>query len=241
MIKRKRDRLDSMMRRKMPVMVGRMAKDHFQDNFRQGGFVNGGLHPWPKAKRLSSGGSDAASNYGTLLSGRKHLFKSVGYTPADYRVRVFNEVVYAPINNWGGEIDVTVTDRMRRFAWTKFYWTVRVSDAEGMDCYGLDAVTLQSLSSYHQDRKRVLWDELSEWLFPFRLSPSSETSSFVNLYAGNLSSKGLAVSFFLALLTFFLCRNKVSLYRRILMALCVCAAGLSGIVALLFLPWNKYE
>ena len=26
---------------------------------------------------------DAASNYGTLLSGRKHLFKSVGYTPAD--------------------------------------------------------------------------------------------------------------------------------------------------------------
>ena len=121
------------------------------------------------------------------------------------------------------------------------YWTVRVSDAEGMDCYGLDAVTLQSLSSYHQDRKRVLWDELSEWLFPFRLSPSSETSSFVNLYAGNLSSKGLAVSFFLALLTFFLCRNKVSLYRRILMALCVCGAGLSGIVALLFLPWNKYE
>ena len=48
MIKRKRDRLDSMMRRKMPVMVGRMAKDHFQDNFRQGGFVNGGLHPCPK-------------------------------------------------------------------------------------------------------------------------------------------------------------------------------------------------
>ena len=32
-----------MMRRKMPVMVGRMAKDHIQDNFRQGGFVNGGL------------------------------------------------------------------------------------------------------------------------------------------------------------------------------------------------------
>ena len=31
------------------------------------------------------------------------LFKSVGYTPADYRVRVFNEVVYAPINNWGGQ------------------------------------------------------------------------------------------------------------------------------------------
>ena len=102
MIKRKRDRLDSMMRRKMPVMVGRMAKDHFQDTSGSG-FVNGGLHPWPKAKRLSSGGSDAASNYGTLLSGRKHLFKSVGYTPADYRVRVFNEVVYAPSTTGAGK------------------------------------------------------------------------------------------------------------------------------------------
>ena len=121
LIKRKRNRLDSMMRRKLPVAVGRMAKDHFQDNFRQGGFVDGGLHPWPKARRLSSGGTDAASNYGTLLSGRKHLFKSVGYTPADYRVRVFNEEIYAPVHNWGGEIDVTVTDRMRRFAWARFY------------------------------------------------------------------------------------------------------------------------
>ena len=110
-----------MMRRKMPVMVGRMAKDHFQDNFRQGGFVNGGLHPWPKAKRLSSGGSDAASNYGTLLSGRKHLFKSVGYTPADYRVRVFERGGICARTQLGGEIDVTVTDRMRRFAWAKFY------------------------------------------------------------------------------------------------------------------------
>ena len=45
----------------------------------------------------------------------------MSYTPSDYRVRVFNEVVYAPVHNWGGEIDVTVTDRMRRFAWAKFY------------------------------------------------------------------------------------------------------------------------
>lgn len=73
LIKSKRKRLETLMRRKLPVTVGRMAKDHFQENFRQGGFVNGGLHPWPKSKRLSSGGTDAASNYGTLLSGRKHL------------------------------------------------------------------------------------------------------------------------------------------------------------------------
>ena len=109
------------MRRKMPVIAGRMAKDHFQENFRKGGFVNGGLHPWPQAKRLSSGRTDAASNYGTLLSGRNHLFSSIKYIPSDYRVKVSNELVYAPIHNWGGTVSVTVTDRMRRFAWAKFY------------------------------------------------------------------------------------------------------------------------
>ena len=33
LIKSKRKQLETLMRRKMPVMVGRMAKDHFQDNF----------------------------------------------------------------------------------------------------------------------------------------------------------------------------------------------------------------
>ena len=121
LIERKRKELDTAMRRRMPVIAGRMAKDHFQDNFRQGGFVNGGLHPWPKARRLSSGGTDAASKYGTLLSGRNHLFSSIKYMPSDYRVTVANELVYAPIHNWGGTVSVSVTDRMRRFAWAKFY------------------------------------------------------------------------------------------------------------------------
>lgn len=121
LIEQKRKELDKMMRRKMPVIAGRMAKDHFQENFRQGGFVNGGLNPWPQAKRLSSGGTDAASNYGTLLSSRNHLFSSIKYIPSDYRVKVSNELVYAPIHNWGGTVSITVTDRMRRFAWARFY------------------------------------------------------------------------------------------------------------------------
>ena len=33
----------------------------------------------------------------------------------------FGPRVKTAIDNWGGEIDVTVTDRMRRFAWAKFY------------------------------------------------------------------------------------------------------------------------
>ena len=40
----------------MPVIAGRMAKDHFQDNFRQGGFVNGGLHQMCIRDRVIPGG-----------------------------------------------------------------------------------------------------------------------------------------------------------------------------------------
>lgn len=121
LIKTKRKELDNLMKRKMPVLVGRMAKDHYQDNFRQGGFVNNGLRPWPKAKRISSGGTSAASQYGTLLSSRNHLFSSTKYIPSDYQVKVSNDLTYAPVHNWGGTLHPTVTPRMRKFAWAKYY------------------------------------------------------------------------------------------------------------------------
>ena len=121
LLKAKQKELDTLMRRKLPVKVGRMAKDHYQDNFRKGGFVNGGLQRWPVAKRQQSGSKSAAAGYGPLLSRRNHLFKSVKYTPSDYRVKVANDVEYAPLHNWGGETHPTVTPRMRKFAWAMYY------------------------------------------------------------------------------------------------------------------------
>ena len=43
--------LNDFRHRKLPVLVGRTAKDHFQENFRQGGFVDGSLHPWQEVQR----------------------------------------------------------------------------------------------------------------------------------------------------------------------------------------------
>ena len=128
LIRAKQKEIDTLMRRKMPIRVGNMAKRHFQDNFRKSGFVDGGLHPWPKTKRQLSGGTSAASHIcgsvGTwgpsqhrpLLSNRNHLFNAVRYVPGDYRVKIVNDVPYAPIHNWGGETSPTVTPKMRRFA-----------------------------------------------------------------------------------------------------------------------------
>ena len=120
-INRKSREFSDLIQRKMPIIVGRMAKDHYQDNFRKGGFVNGGLKKWPKAKRQDSGSSAAGANYGTLLSGRNHLFSSTNYTPGAARVRVHNDAKHASAHNFGETIETPVTPKMRRFAWAKYY------------------------------------------------------------------------------------------------------------------------
>ena len=135
-MEKERKALEKFLRREMPVIAGRMAQDHFQNNFRLGGFVNGGLHPWPKSKRLSSGGTGAAGNYGTLLSERKVLFKSIKYIPADYRVKISNDVVYAPIHNWGDTVHPAVTDKMRKWAWRQFYKSAGIEKNEGVAVEG---------------------------------------------------------------------------------------------------------
>lgn len=120
LLQSRKKEIDNLIRHKLPAKVGRMAKDHFQENFRRQGFVSGGLQPWPKAKRQLSGGS-AAAEYGTLLSGRNHLFSSIAYAPGDARVMVYNGLRYAPIHNWGGYVAPQVTPQMRRFAWAMYY------------------------------------------------------------------------------------------------------------------------
>lgn len=36
-LKKKSNEVETLMKRKLPVIVGRMAKDHYQENFRKGG------------------------------------------------------------------------------------------------------------------------------------------------------------------------------------------------------------
>lgn len=51
LLKAKAAELNDFRHRKLPILAGRTAKDHFQENFRQGGFVDGSLHPWQEAQR----------------------------------------------------------------------------------------------------------------------------------------------------------------------------------------------
>lgn len=49
------------------------------------------------------------------------LFGAIKYIPGDGKVKVSNDLVYAPAHNWGDTLHPTVTPKMRRFAWAKYY------------------------------------------------------------------------------------------------------------------------
>lgn len=55
--------LHRLMHRRLPVLIGRMAKDHFQNNFRLQGFLNNGLTRWQETRRQQSGGKGASSQF----------------------------------------------------------------------------------------------------------------------------------------------------------------------------------
>jgi len=120
-----------LMRRRMPVIVGQLAVSHFKDNFRKSGFVDNGLQPWKKSRRIGQG-KGAGSNYKTLLSGRDHLFGSVSYIPSDAAVLIKNDLPYASIHNEGGQVNThpTVTPKMKKFAWAKYYGALGLKKGE---------------------------------------------------------------------------------------------------------------
>lgn len=123
LLTRKKAEIEKAIRSDLPRMIGKYAVDHYRENFTKGGFVDNGLHPWQPSRRLSSGIDSARNNYPTLLSSRKELYNSLHYIPGEARVTVRSDRPYSRIHNEGGTIQqtVTITPKMRRFAWAQHY------------------------------------------------------------------------------------------------------------------------
>lgn len=125
LVKAKEKEIRDAIHRRLPVKIGRMATDHFQDNFRRSGYVDGGLHPWPVTRRQqnSAPGGSAAGKYGPLLSARKNLYGSIRYVPGDAQVVVGTCVPYAAVHNQGATVTThpRVTPKMRKYAWAQFF------------------------------------------------------------------------------------------------------------------------
>ena len=108
--------LEQLVARTLPVKIGAKAKALFQENFRKGGFQDGGLHAWQVTRRQLLGkGADAQRE--PLLSSRQILYKSIAYAPERSAVTIYSNVKYAAIHNTGGTILTRprITPKMRRY------------------------------------------------------------------------------------------------------------------------------
>ena len=93
----------------LPRKAAIISKNHFRQNFRESGFVDGGLRPWKRTRR-----QEAGDDRGPLTSRRNHLMNSIDAVPAPGQVIVTNPVPYAAIHNEGGTVNThpTVTPKM---------------------------------------------------------------------------------------------------------------------------------
>ena len=108
---------------RLPRKVGIIAVQHFKQNFRDSGFLDGGLRPWKKSQRELRGGLGASARYKTLTSARNHLMSSAQAHIGRGEVSIENPVPYAVIHNEGGTIvsNPTITPKMRKYAWAMVY------------------------------------------------------------------------------------------------------------------------
>lgn len=121
LVKKAKDDILKEVHDRLPRKVGVIAVNHFKQNFRDGGWLDAGLHPWKKTKRQQQKGTD--EKYGPLTSRRNHLMSSIQSKPGVGEVSIENPVPYASIHNDGGNITThpTVSPKMKRFAWHMAY------------------------------------------------------------------------------------------------------------------------
>lgn len=137
-------------RQDLPRHIGKLAVDHFHENFILGGYVNDKLEPWRPARRIG-GDKTAASGYGTLLSARKLLYNSIRSTASEGRVVISSSLKYSRIHNEGGTITQPITPQMRKFAWAKYY----ESDKTNSSWKGL-ALTKRTSLTIHIPRRQFM-------------------------------------------------------------------------------------
>ena len=121
LVKKAKDDILKEVNDRLPRKVGVIAVNHFKQNFRDGGWLDNGLHPWKRTRRQDSKSPDA--KYRPLTSRRNHMMRSIQASTSPGQVTIQDPVLYAAIHNDGGDITThpTVTDRMRKYAWHMVY------------------------------------------------------------------------------------------------------------------------
>lgn len=137
--------LKELIDKKLPRYVGKTAVDFFRENFRQGGWRDGGLMRWKPPKRFNERGN-AAARYGPLLSRQNELMNSIDYRVQGNLIIISSDKPYAKIHNEGGPMNITlpITPQMRRFAWAKMYEAKRIGNITNANKWKALALTKKS-------------------------------------------------------------------------------------------------
>lgn len=139
MLEAKRRLIEKTCKDTIPRKIGVKAVNLTNQNFREGGFNDGGLKPWKRTRRQDDSfyGKKATSKYGPLLSARNHLSRSNEYEVqvdgTKVRVILSNPVSYAAIHNKGGivESNPRVTPKMRKYFWARYYHLAGIKKKTG--------------------------------------------------------------------------------------------------------------
>jgi hypothetical protein len=118
-IKKIQPELEKLIGRTLPVKIGAKAKSLFQENFRKGGFQDGGLQAWQVTRRQLLGkGADAQR--GPLLSSRQvegdaFLFRGMRLRGQSLILRsVFGQKSQICLRGMGVEAETLILRLLRR-------------------------------------------------------------------------------------------------------------------------------
>lgn len=112
--------------------IGALAISWYMKHYREEHWYNGSSwQKWKKPKRFNPKGG-TVNKYGTLLSKRQHLFRSISKLVESNRAIIYTNVPYAEIHNEGGEIkqNIPITPKMRKWAWAMYYNSLRGKKAK---------------------------------------------------------------------------------------------------------------
>ncbi len=85
-----------------PRHIGKIAVDHYKENFNQEGFINGGLQKWREVKRRQPPIKKGVSGTRKILHGETlDLMNSLQYRAEPARTVIFSDVEYFAVHQEG--------------------------------------------------------------------------------------------------------------------------------------------
>jgi phage gpG-like protein len=104
LLKQKHKELTNLIDRQLPIIIGKMAVEHFKLNFQNEAW---GRDKWKEPKRRIPGTREykisGAGRTRKILAEGGDLGRSIQYTPESSKVTIHSDLIYAAIHNYGLE------------------------------------------------------------------------------------------------------------------------------------------